>query len=447
MFLPRIIILGALVLAHGHDSVDVVQVNDSSTISTQPCSDIETSVLTDALDILMKAGHTIDGYSQGANVACADAKRFTFTPTGMTTALSLCSVQSFQTHCCTSCSFFMNDVQGRHTQWLPGEGRHIQWLPGTLDGIELPRNLAGIGDRMYCMTRYVRLAAFHNATLHIADSPSLYLTTKHSKVISKSWSHYLNMSQFSDPLNSSKPCYETSTGATLRNIFEEGRSCVNFRHTCYDFPELMARSPKDFLASFAISPLPISRDVLDVAHKWITGFGMNKYGYIHIRRCDRLVTNADCTKPETISASVATFPSVRNWVIFHYSEPGYKDNLSKELLSLPNLSFVFEDELDLIGVDSSDIRLTDKHDNYFQTLVANRIAAEASVVIDTHNCKGNPTPDSRMRDRVSGSGLMRDTDDREMSAQALTLADDTEFTLSMRAASGGICDPGRRPGS
>merc|ERR1719401_2820306 len=161
-------------------------------------------------------------------------------------------------------------------------------------------NKAGISDRRWMFGHLLSLGTYHNATIHITGitgDPKLWLSAKHSSQINSKWDHYFDITaNRGDPFHEiadSKNCREiTNTNTDLWTMFDVDVQCVNIRVCWYKIP-----SRKDHkLSSRQLQP---SRAVVETARR-ITFGPQNKstlYGFIHIRRCDRMETNRICTEP------------------------------------------------------------------------------------------------------------------------------------------------------
>lgn len=272
---------------------------------------------------------------------------------------------------------YPDDGQSRSTR--KQQQRHIQYL--YVDA-------AGIGDRANIFSWLAMLGEFHNATVHIpggAHGASLWLWSGHSPSRSTDWSRYFDIDAFrGNPfheLENLAGCKQiNATDTNFRTIFDDGSWCVNIASNMRSFTNYSSLlrlnnihlKPSEYVHSKAKQ---LAEDLPD------------GYGALHIRRCDRLRTNAKCTDVEQVCKKIAMYPSVRAWLVFYYAEPNYRGMLQGGLSMLSNQTqpkLIFEDDLDF-GTD----------DNYFIDGVRRLMKDNASVFIDYHICQ-NDEPDVRL---------------------------------------------------
>lgn len=265
---------------------------------------------------------------------------------------------------------------------LPATERHIQYTW---------KNVAGISDRGWVFETLVNLGYHFNASVSINggwQEARRYLSVKHSPYIHNEWNHYFDVSaNRGNPFHSHstiRDCqhYRSGKNNKLAKIFDKGGTCVNIADNMYRYPDL------GYFHDLGLGYLSPSQDVLTVAKNLTTNLMKDSdskyhYGFLHIRRCDRMATNDHCTDPHRILTALQNIPEVKKWVIFYYAEKGYKEKLSKELQSFSDHTFKFEDDLDFTTVDDSDAR-----DDYFKAMVMQQISAKASARVETHVCHG-----------------------------------------------------------
>jgi len=243
--------------------------------------------------------------------------------------------------------------------------RHIQYMFA---------NKAGISDRMWQFGWLASLADFHDAMAHIPGgiySTRDFLTDKHSSVIAANWSFYLDTDA-----NHGNPFHPTSNmtfckdvidpHTDFRYIFDDGATCVNI------LPNYSSLTRKGEVK--LSTPIPVSRHVLGFAESALRAHGIRKmFGIIHIRRCDRLRSNANCTEPVLIADRVSAYADINTWIVFWYAEPGYPERLKRALEGTAK-SFIWEEDL------------FDTSDNYLAVLAHHELKKRASASIDTHLC-------------------------------------------------------------
>ncbi len=115
--------------------------------------------------------------------------------------------------------------------------------------------------------------------------------------------------------------------------------------------------------------------------KWgnITG----SYGYIHIRRKDRISGNEMCTSVDRIEREVTSMSSfIKNWIIHFWAEDEYLIKLKSRLRLVRNTRFFFEDEIDTQLYTNGD-------DNALKLAINVAYThPQTAVVIETWKCKG-----------------------------------------------------------
>jgi len=245
--------------------------------------------------------------------------------------------------------------------------RHIQYM-------FIPYTGAGILDRRDVFGWLASLADYHDAVAHIPGgiySTRDYLSVKHSSVIAANWSFYFDTdanhgNPFHPAINTTVCKDVTDLDTDFRAIFDDGATCVNIRREAHGF---MRRGEPKLSTS-----IPVSRHVLDFAESALRAHGIPKmFGIIHIRRCDRMDTNTNCTEPVLIADRVSAYADINSWIVFWYAEPGYPARL-KRALEGTSKSFIWEEDL------------LDTSDNYLAMLAHHELAKRASASIDTHVC-------------------------------------------------------------
>uniref|UniRef100_A0A7S2J6C1 Uncharacterized protein n=1 Tax=Alexandrium andersonii TaxID=327968 RepID=A0A7S2J6C1_9DINO len=233
---------------------------------------------------------------------------------------------------------------------------------------------AGITDRLSVLRWLVGLADYHHAIAHIPGglfSTRTVLSFRHSPVIASNWSVYVDTNANGGnpfyPADSKLPCKDVRRHDTdFRTIFDDGATCVNIWTHFY----LMTRRDEIEKAPM----LPPSHYVLIFAADALRSHGISgTYGIIHIRRCDRMDTNTNCTEPVLIADRVSAYADINSWIVFWYAEPGYPERLKRALEGTAK-SFIWEEDL------------LDTSDNYLAMLAHHELAKRASASIDTHVC-------------------------------------------------------------
>lgn len=291
--------------------------------------------------------------------------------------------------------------------------RHIQYLP---------RNQAGISDRISVFNTLLHLRYLYNATVHIdggAYGAKIFLSTQHSQHIRSDWAHYIDVkandgNPFHDLLPSSAGCKSLAKGSALEEIgrkFDEGAKCVNIPDNMYSYSDRGRIREKAQSLCKPHCPFGIrsSDDVVAVADSILckvhdrkalrksdmtfqneasrscrkTDSLGNLTGAIHIRRCDRIESNTHCTDPEEIKKAVSRFPKIITWLVFWYAEHEYRTKLEAVLnAAFPNKLFTFEENIDFSGGGKND-----GSDNYFITLVQQEISRRVEASVNTHDCR------------------------------------------------------------
>jgi len=238
---------------------------------------------------------------------------------------------------------------------------------------------AGLTDRIHSFTFVNNLAHLHNATAHIPGGrfgARKQLTSKHSMVIADDWGVYFDLTAHNgNPFHTADPnmtgCRTFEKAAPWTRLFNNGETCVNIKLN------LHAKGLPPELFDHQYSPRPSARADSLAAQALVQAFARPfDFGFLHIRRCDRLKTNAECTDPENITALLA--PSIEStWLIFTYAELGYLPSLKKHLKALePHKRFVYEDDLHF---DAGD-------DNYLLYVSSLAVRGMASNQINLHHC-------------------------------------------------------------
>uniref|UniRef100_A0A7S1S6J8 Phospholipase B-like n=1 Tax=Alexandrium catenella TaxID=2925 RepID=A0A7S1S6J8_ALECA len=262
-------------------------------------------------------------------------------------------------------------------------GRHIQYFGNSYG--------SGIQDRVGVIAWLVDLATFNDATVHMQGGPmgaDKYLARKHSPNVSSDWSHYFDVQAGCGkyPFNEVEPfegCLNISDSDFdfSKQLFSSDAGCVNIMLRLYSFRNtsspLHGHQKCDiWTRGLAPSVYQQSRQLRAAS---ASGQGL-RYGAYHIRRCDRMDTNAECTDPSVVVSLLNNITDVSNWIIFYYAEPGYRGELERELQRLPrNLTITFEDDLALNPFEDGD--------NYYAWLVSFDLLRKASVEVQTTHCE------------------------------------------------------------
>uniref|UniRef100_A0A7S1MNR4 Uncharacterized protein n=1 Tax=Alexandrium catenella TaxID=2925 RepID=A0A7S1MNR4_ALECA len=256
------------------------------------------------------------------------------------------------------------------------EGRHIQVL-----NIDPPK---GLTDRIKFFFRpLVALGVLHNATVHIlggSRGPKLWLAQKHTAEIADDWGRYFDLSaNGGNPWNelvNFRGCKVVSHHLSEQEwtgIFNDGSLCVNvessFKAGLLELQWLAPRLRVDVSASALI---------LDEASSFLRRYSVEQaYGSVHIRRCDRINGNEDCTSVDRIYQEIAGNDRFSAWLLFMYAEEGYRQALRERLEPLGR-KLLFED----------DVALTTRFpkDNYFVYLLSLYLHVGAAALVETHIC-------------------------------------------------------------
>jgi len=240
----------------------------------------------------------------------------------------------------------------------------------------------------YIFKYLIALGKEYNATVHIpggVNGADLHLEPRHSPKVSQSWEHYFDVTA-----NDGNPFHDLYEGEDCKEIwdvdtdflklFQDGETCLTFRAR---FDHYTKKPAKELIKKYK-PDMPYSRDVVNSA-KLVKGKLPENYGVIHVRRCDRLNTNANCTAVDNILASVKTMQQdpkkhVDAWVVFSYAESGYDELLQGRLTEL-GIKSIFEKDL------SFALQPNNEEDNYFAYWVTDSVMGGASVLLNTHNCK------------------------------------------------------------
>jgi len=289
-------------------------------------------------------------------------------------------------------------------QWPTGPevnpvGRHIQycWL----------NHPHGLTDRMWMFRTLVALGKLHNATVHIkGGGPRIWLHEMHSADAAESWSRYFDMQA-----NDGNPWHElvnfrgcATLGGQYKNsdllrLFDSGALCVNIVSQLPPNEHL----PREFAA---VEPdLPVSTFVKSAANRFLRRYKVEKtYGSCHIRRCDRLQSNANCTAPHKIYEQLARGQQLQTWLFFMYAEEAYSRALRARLAPLGR-RLLFEDEVVLNDVFPED--------NYFTYLLGKYLNGGAQMIVETHLCTGSGRPTVFFGSSISSHGIFMVRNTRE----------------------------------
>mmetsp|Transcript_67025 Transcript_67025/g.195992 ORF Transcript_67025/g.195992 Transcript_67025/m.195992 type:complete len:378 (+) Transcript_67025:94-1227(+) len=260
-------------------------------------------------------------------------------------------------------------------------GRHIQYI-----WMNQPH---GLTDRI---RKYMRplfaLGNYHNATVHIkggAHGAQLWLDGSHSEEVAESWGRYFNTwANGGNPwheLVNFRGCKIVDTSeeeVDMLALFDDGALCVNFISEIRIWQKPGPMLSKDW-------DLPVSNFIKMDAAQFLKRYAVEEaYGSVHIRRCDRLGKNQNCTDPNQIFKQIAKAKQIKTWLFFMYAEEGYREKLSKRLKPL-GVKLLFEDEA----------VLNDRFpkDNYYTYLLGKYLNGGAQVILETHMCHGDSVPD------------------------------------------------------
>jgi len=297
-------------------------------------------------------------------------------------------------------------------------GRHIQYVQKKL-------SRAGLSDRLDILTWLVRMGAYHNATAHIRGGMTgadLFLNPKHSMKISSDWGRYFDTSAYrGNPFHDVVDfdgCVTVGDSDWTR-IFDSGALCVNIEGNMHNFKHWYESEPR--LAPLDMRP---SRAVLQEATRLAVQARLPaRYGAVHIRRCDRLKQNRQCTEPDNIYRLLKAHDNFTHWLVASYAEPGYIDVLKQTLAPLGR-KLVFEEEFGLAPLYEGD--------NYFKFMVVNELKGAASLIFAAHLCEGpdvrtvvGPVNGQYLRSLLEPPAPLPGQDFPEVSLHALTdLGDD-----------------------
>jgi len=238
---------------------------------------------------------------------------------------------------------------------------------------------AGLLDRIFLFTFLNNLARVHNATAHIPGgrfSARRHLTSNHSPVIAEDWGVYFDVNDHNgNPFHAADEnmtgCKTIATENTSwYKIFDDGS--VNIMLNLHRTPGL----PKGLLFN-ALGYPSVSAITYGVVSQAFSQAATSprEYGFLHVRRCDRLSANAQCTEPEFVEALVAA-SSMTTWLVFTYAESGYLPALKRQLRALQNKTFFYEE----------DLQLDVAGDNYLLFAAVLVLRGLAGEKIDQHLC-------------------------------------------------------------
>jgi len=294
-------------------------------------------------------------------------------------------------------------------------GRHIQYL-----WLNQPH---GLTDRL---RKYIRplaaLGSFHNATVHIkggADGAQLWLDPTHSEEVAVSWGRYFNLrANGGNPwheLVNFRGCKTLDTSehpVDMWALFDDGSLCVNL----VDEITLYQRPKPLFVKTWDV---PVSNFIKRAAAQFLERYDVEQeYGSVHIRRCDRLQSNMDCTAPEKIYEQIAQARQFKTWLVFMYAEEGYRQKLRARLKPL-GVKLLFEDEVVLNDLFPED--------NYFTYLLGKYLNGGAQTIIETHMCRAGTPPRIYASTNVDSHGIFLTRSTREDEVEDAYLAAEEEY--------------------
>jgi hypothetical protein len=218
------------------------------------------------------------------------------------------------------------------------------------------------------------------------------LHKKHSRCIAHEWGHYFNTTaSHGNPFHVwdysagriSDICRKISRLANMpdeHELFQNGDECIDISIKFWrikDYKKMGAVAFADFYRHVfhsnwsVIQPSP---KIINLARDFLSNHNMsNDFSTVHIRRCDRLASNANCTDVDVIYNQLLKLRTVRTWIIFSYAEVGYKEQLQSRLRALGK-HIEFEGE--------------DTCDNYAAFLSQSYLNGLAKGTLDTHVCNG-----------------------------------------------------------
>mmetsp|Transcript_127090 Transcript_127090/g.395541 ORF Transcript_127090/g.395541 Transcript_127090/m.395541 type:complete len:412 (-) Transcript_127090:137-1372(-) len=258
-------------------------------------------------------------------------------------------------------------------------GRHIQYL--------WRNHPHGLTDRLkFYFKPLVALGQHHGATVHIRGGrhgPALWLHRMHSIDIADSWDRYFDLSA-----NGGNPFHELMNFTGCRDvdpspwggrrddswehIFDGGVKCVNIVNI---LPKTFVDNPRMKAVSGGV---PVSSLVRADADSFLRRNNVDSpYGSVHVRRCDRVRRNAQCTTPNAIYRQVAEHDHYTTWLFFMYAEEGYREKLREKLAPLGR-RLLFEGEVELSGQFPED--------NYYAYLLGKYLNGGADVILESHVC-------------------------------------------------------------
>ena len=263
-------------------------------------------------------------------------------------------------------------------------GRHIQY-----DYVDK----AGLNDRMSLITWLKTMCAIYKATCHLKGgrySAQHWLTSKHSPIVSPDFGRYFDLEQTpflqQNGLHSSTNCTSiTDPNTDFTNL--------TWRETdgtfeCMTISRLMygSKHRKDVYQVQPFTTIPFSRVIKQTANTTMAALALKPRAFkaIHIRRGDRLSTNANCTTVDRVIAifkeetqqndSMATTRSPQPWLVLYSATDTYVSNLKRRIDEEfgNGTRFVFEDAFQIAGENG---------DTYFRFAVLKEMARVSSQFI------------------------------------------------------------------
>eukprot|EP00466_Bigelowiella_natans_P005866 jgi/Bigna1/78927/fgenesh1_pg.58_\ len=274
--------------------------------------------------------------------------------------------------------------------YKPQEERIVYYMPKMSNGIR---------DGLRMMTYLRKIAVQNNATVCISggkEGATNFLTSKHSAVIHPSWEQYFDIdfavcnSDITQKHSDCNTVTKSSENVDNLNMFENEVKCVNLEVDWYSSKikeEINPIShPECYTRLSGVMCGVVSRtcgNVKDLFSKLLAANNLVKheYGHVHIRRRDKILNNANCTKIEAVISDIRRFPEVKTWVVDYYASDKFKNEFRTALKQdLPDHRFVFEEEINIF----------EQGDQYTKALVMMMLQQNAAIERETHNC----VPDS-----------------------------------------------------
>jgi len=255
-------------------------------------------------------------------------------------------------------------------------GRHIQLTPAPWLG-------AGLGDRTGILNWLMDLGHFNNATVHIEGGwhGADHWLERHSLVVNREWSHYLKVpdgcGQFKER-EAVKGCrHITDRHFNFSSpLFDDSADGCVVVETPYYYDHLGAVPASNCHVMASDQARTHGRQAL--AEKGLP----ERFGAVHVRRCDR--GQLECNSPASVAFAMCHVTEVDSWVVFYYTERGYRDQLAKALASSCNPAVVFEDDMDLNPFHDGD--------NFYAYQVANVIISMSSARVEAKMCSPSKYP-------------------------------------------------------